>query len=228
LLLFLLGGCGHKDGSGEGFRETVETLREHYPPFAFHNAMNFLGTHDTPRILTLLGVGGNGKDRPRSWRRDHRLTAEEFERGLARLRLGLLILFTFPGAPTLYYGDEAGMEGFEDPWNRRSYPWGRENQALLEYCRKLGQYRRSSLPLRQGDLVWGSCTGRTLSFRRGWEGSYAAAAVNAGNHSAKLTLPWPQEAGPAFDLFTGTQYEPESDTLCLALTGMTGVLLVTR
>lgn len=163
----------------------METLREHYPPFAFHNAMNFLGTHDTPRILTLLGTGGDGTDRDRSWRRTHRLSPEERARGLALLKLGLLVLFGFPGAPTLYYGDEAGLEGFEDPWNRRTYPWGREEPALLALCRTLGPFRRRCEALRLGDLTWGSCRGQTLSFRRAWGDQLATVAVNAGAESAR-------------------------------------------
>ena len=217
LLAFLSG------GTGAAFREAMETLREHYPPFAFHNAMNFLGTHDTPRILTLLGVGGDGRDRDRSWRREHRLSGEELERGLALLRLGLLVLFGFPGAPTLYYGDEAGLEGFEDPWNRRTYPWGRENQALLDFCRLLGGLRRKCAALRQGDLVWGSCRGRTLSFRRAYRGQLAAVAVNAGGDPANVTLPWP--GGAARDLLTGQRHQPQQGALTLSLDGKSGVLL---
>ena len=219
LLEFLLG------GPGDAFREAMETLREHYPPFAFHNAMNFLGTHDTPRILTLLGVGNDSKDRDRNWRRTHRLSQAEREQALTRLELGLLVLFGFPGAPTLYYGDEAGLEGFEDPWNRRTYPWGREQQALLDLCRALGQFRRKSDALRQGDLVWGSCRGQTLSFRRAWGDQLAAVAVNAGSEAATISLPWTGKT--AQELRTGQQYRPCQGALTLSLKGRTGALLHT-
>ena len=219
LLDFLLG------GPGADFREDMETLREHYPPFAFHNAMNFLGTHDTPRILTLLGTGSDGRDRDRDWRRSHRLSQEELARGQALLELGLLVLFGFPGAPTLYYGDEAGLEGFEDPWNRRTYPWGREHRRLLDLCRKLGQFRRSSDALRRGNLVWGSCQGQTLSFRRACGGQLTAVAVNAGTESASLSLPWTRQ--PARDLLTGQRYQPHQGALTLTLAGRTGVFLHT-
>ena len=116
LIAYLLG------GDADEFRETLESLRENYPPHAFYSLMNFLSTHDTPRILTVLGadrVPGSKEERA-----VFRLSPAERQLGLKRLRLAALVLFTFPGAPTVYYGDEAGMEGWEDPFNRAGYPWG--------------------------------------------------------------------------------------------------------
>ncbi len=112
-----------RGGDAADFMETMETLRENYPPFAYYSAMNSLGTHDTPRILTLLGAGGECRERSREWRASFRMAAER-GRGEARLRLGAPCCSAFPGSPTVYYGDEAGMEGFEDPFNRRTFPWG--------------------------------------------------------------------------------------------------------
>ena len=93
--------------------------------------MNSLGTHDTPRILTLLGTGGDGKDHDKDWRAAFRMSSGQYALGKARLKLGALVIFAFPGSPMVYYGDEAGMEGFEDPFNRRTYPRGREDGELL-------------------------------------------------------------------------------------------------
>lgn len=111
------------------FRDTMETIREHYPRPAFYSALNILGTHDTPRILTLLGAEHvpDTKDA----RAAYRLSPEERQKGEARLRVGEMLLYCFPGSPTVYYGDEAGMEGFEDPLNRKTYPWDRQDRALL-------------------------------------------------------------------------------------------------
>lgn len=212
LLAFLLG------GNGTAFQTEMETLREHYPPFAFYNAMNFLGTHDTPRILTLLGTG-NQLDQRSSFL----LTPTEQAHGLTLLKLGLLVLFGFPGAPTLYYGDEVGLEGIADPWNRRTYPWGREVQDLLRFCQKLGLLRKNSAPLRQGDLVWGSCQGNTLSFRRAYQDQLIAVAVNAGSEPMPITLPW--SGNSAQDLLTGRHFHPECNTLKITLTGYKGLLL---
>ena len=147
LISFLLG------ADAACFRDAMETLRENYPPFAFASAMNFLGTHDTPRILTLLGVGSDCRENTKAWRADFRMDAGQRALALARLRLGALVLFAFPGAPTIYYGDEAGMEGFEDPFNRRTFPWGAEDKALTAWYAALGQARKSLLPLRRGPAL---------------------------------------------------------------------------
>lgn len=74
----------------------------------------------------------------------------QYALGKARLKLGALVLFAFPGSPMVYYGDEAGMEGFEDPFNRRTYPWGREDGELLEWYTALGKARRALPALRRG------------------------------------------------------------------------------
>ena len=117
----------------------METIRENYPSPAFYGAMNFLSTHDTPRLLTLLGCKQPPADRDA--RAHYRLSPAERERGTALLKLAALVLYAFPGSPTVYYGDEAGMDGFEDPFNRRTYPWGHEDTALLDWFRTLGRLR---------------------------------------------------------------------------------------
>ena len=180
------------------FMQAMEAIRENYPPFAWHSAMNFLGTHDTPRILTLLGVGGDGKDHSKDWRAAFRMSDEQYQRGRARLRLGALVLFAFPGSPTVYYGDEAGMEGFEDPFNRRTFPWGREDGELLAWYTALGAARGRLEALRRGELTWLHARGRVLAFQRGQGRGAVAAAVNAGDRPETVELPW-----PAKDWMTG-------------------------
>lgn len=182
LLSWLLG------GEAGQFRETMETLRENYPPAAFHSAMNSLGTHDTPRILTLLGTGGDGRQQSRQWRAEHRLSPEERTLGLARLRLASLVQFSFPGSPVIYYGDEAGVEGYEDPFNRRTYPWGREDSALIEWFARLGDLRRRTVPLRRGDMVWLRAEGPLVAFTRTWAGETVLCAANGGAETAHLVL----------------------------------------
>lgn len=101
------------------------------------------------------------------------------------------MLFAFPGSPMVYYGDEAGLEGFEDPFNRRTYPWGREDGELLAWYAALGRARRALTALRRGELTWTLTRGRVLSFlRTGAEGSVLA-AVNAGDRPEPIDLPWP-------------------------------------
>ena len=205
----------------ERFQDAMETLRENYPPAAFYSAMNFLGTHDTPRVLTVLGADVLLESREA--RAGYRLSPGERDRGLRRLRLAALVLFTFPGAPTVFYGDEAGMEGFEDPFNRGAYPWGGEDRALLGWFQTLGRLRRDREALRTGCLRWLHAAGPLLAFARETEAEGLATVVNASLEEQRLTLPWP--GGPAEDLLTGRRFAPAEGALELTLPPLTGLLL---
>ncbi len=102
--------------------ETVMTILENYPAPALRTLMNHIGTHDTPRILTVLG-GEPMADKDREWQSRQTMTAEQREKGLRLLRLAALLQFTLPGVPCVYYGDEIGMEGYADPFNRGCFAW---------------------------------------------------------------------------------------------------------
>ncbi len=184
ILNFLLG------ADGAALQTAVEAQRQNYPPWAFYSGMNALGTHDTLRVLTLLGEGSDRKgDTSRDWRCQHRLSPEQRSLAAARLKLGSLLLYALPGSPTIYYGDEVGMEGFEDPFNRRPFPWGKEDRELLGWFTALGKARKELPPLRRGGLEWLRCGGRVVSFARELAGERIIAAVNAGDRAAVIELP---------------------------------------
>jgi glycosidase len=181
LIGFVLGGCAAH------FKTAMETLREHYPRDIYHNLMNALGTHDTPRILTVLGAT------PEEWAQSKELRAETFlppeRRALAarRLKLAAAILYTFPGSPTVYYGDEAGLEGFEDPFNRRGYPWGREDMTLLKWFALLGIARNSSEALQSGDIRYLHAEDGLLIYERYDGNECVTVCVNRGEEPADWT-----------------------------------------
>ena len=183
LMAFLLG------GGAEYFRDSMEQLRENYPAPAFYGAMNFLSTHDTPRLLTILGLSAPAPQ-TRDERAVLRLNEEELAHGKALLKLASLILYTFPGSPMLYYGDEAGMQGFEDPFNRGTYPWGHEDEELLLCFRQLGALRRAHEALQSGTIVYHAAQGRVLAFSRCAAHDHCLTVVNAGEEVVTLTLPW--------------------------------------
>ncbi len=210
-----------RQGQAERFQDAMETLRENYPPAAFYSAMNFLGTHDTPRVLTVLGADVLLESKEE--RAAYRLSPGERDLGLRRLRLAALVLFTFPGAPTVFYGDEAGMEGFEDPFNRGTYPWGGEDRDLLNRFRTLGRLRRDRESLRSGGLRWLHAAGPLLAFARETETERLATVVNASLEEQRLTLPW--SGGPAEDLLTGQRFTPAEGALELTLPPLAGLLL---
>jgi len=212
-----------RGGNADDFRETLEALRENYPPEAFLSMMNFLGTHDTPRILTVLGAD-NVPD-SKADRAAYRLSPTQRQIGLERLRLAALILFTFPGAPTVYYGDEAAMEGWEDPFNRAGYPWAQEDTDLKAHFAELARFRRSFPALQAGVLHWIWTSGPLLIFARELDGQLLTTVVNAADVSQALSLPWP--APPARDLLTGQCFTPVDNAIPLTLPPRSGLLLQT-
>ena len=211
-------------GDAAEFREAMETLRENYPPAAFYSALNILGTHDTARVLTLLGLSPDAHLETKDQRAAYRLSPAERIRGTVRLRLAALLLYTFPGSPTLFYGDEAGMEGFEDPLNRGTYPWGGEDAALLRYFRRLGAIRKERVSLRRGDISYLYASGGGLVFRRSEGDETSLIALNAGESSLELMLPW--SGSIATDLLTGQRFFVRDQILHLSLPAVSGLLLI--
>jgi cyclomaltodextrinase len=152
---------GEDDGAELGAR--VMTLAENYPPDVLNACMTILSTHDTPRALTAL-IDPTDADRAELARRH--LSPEDRTRALRLLRAAAFLQFTLPGAPCIYYGDEAGMEGYRDPFNRRFYPWGREDEHLVRFYRSLAALKKSSPALRRGAVtVMEAGKGRVLLIR---------------------------------------------------------------
>ena len=212
--------CYLRGGDAADFRESMETIRENYPAPAFQSAMNFLGTHDTPRVLSLLGEGQTPADKAE--RAAFRLRPEEERLGKERWKLASALLYAFPGSPMLFYGDEAGLQGLEDPFCRGGYPWGREDEDLLAWFRLLGRLRKRP-SLRKGDLTWLHAQGPLLAFCRQAEGETTAAAFNAGDAEAALALPW--EGREALDLLTGQRFAAWEGRIALCLPARGAVLL---
>lgn len=138
---------GVDDGTALG--ERIMTIAENYPPQVLDCVMNHLGTHDTPRILTVLGDPFYGSKEEKA---ERYLSPEARRLAVERLQAAAFLQFTLPGMPSIYYGDEAGAEGFEDPFCRRFYPWGREDVSLLEYFKELASLRNRSAALKHGNV----------------------------------------------------------------------------
>lgn len=132
-------------------RERLMQLYENYPTSIFYFNMNLIGSHDVQRILTILGEVPDENLMSESYKRNFRLSKEKREMAIKRLKLLSLIQMTFPGVPCIYYGDEAGVEGFRDPYNRSAYPWGKENMELLSWYRFITKLRNKYDVLKTGN-----------------------------------------------------------------------------
>ncbi|MCL2678486.1 MAG: glycoside hydrolase family 13 protein, partial [Clostridiales bacterium] len=128
-------------GGGYAFYHSVMRIVENYPPPVLGAAMNSLSTHDTVRAITALG-GDPMESHDREWQNSHQtLTEEQYWKGRHLFAIASLLQFGLPGIPCVYYGDEAGMCGYRDPFNRLCYPWGGEDGGLVDFIRTLGKIR---------------------------------------------------------------------------------------
>lgn len=171
--------------SGAGLKETVMSICENYPRQAWLSNMNLLGTHDTPRILTALVDDFDGTREEKACRR---LSRNNLEVARDRLLMASFIQYTLPGSPSLYYGDEALMEGYRDPFNRRTYPWGREDRELVAHFRCLGRLRREYAALRLGDVEFLTAGDKHLAYVRRLEGKNVKCYVNRSGDPWQI--PW--------------------------------------
>ena len=128
-------------GDGRLLYDTLTAIYASYPPQVSHSLMNLLGTHDTERILTVLADARTDM-MSNAELAVFRLSPQQRETAKRRLMLASTIQYTIYGTPSLYYGDEAGMEGGRDPFCRMPFPWGREDAELTAHYRRLGQIRR--------------------------------------------------------------------------------------
>jgi glycosidase len=131
------------------FAARMESIREDYPDAAYYSLMNLLDSHDTERLRWTLTPG-------QETTADKELNAVNVAEGKKRQQIASLIQFTVPGAPTVFYGDEVGMTGDDDPDDRRTYPWadkgGTPDQAMFNHYKALNTLRTGNSVLVNGDF----------------------------------------------------------------------------
>ena len=140
-----------KTGNTDGFSEKIMSVLENYPKCVIDVLMNHIGSHDTVRIINAL-AGEDARGRGRDWQSQRRLSHDEIEKGKKLLKIAATIQYTLPGIPSVYYGDETALEGYADPFNRCCYPWGREDEDMINFYRELGKIRRNNDCFVDGDF----------------------------------------------------------------------------
>ena len=159
----------------------ILSICEHYPAPALNTALNFLSTHDTERALTVIAdEPANG--RGREWQSGRNVSGEAYEEGMLRLRMAYAIIYTLPGLPCLYYGDEIGMQGYRDPFNRGYYCWDSHEERLKPVLAQLAQLRHSCEAFRTGALRVLRAEGGVLHYQRVGATETAEIIVNRSEH----------------------------------------------
>ena len=162
--------------------------RERYPEPFYRACMNILGSHDSERILSALsGAPGRG-ELSREQQAKFASTAEELECGKKRLLTAAALLYSMPQPPCIYYGDEAGMTGLFDPFNRETYPWGREDADLVERYRILGKLRHIKGALNHGGAAFAALSKDVFAVLRGGEDGTVITLINRSNEIKTICL----------------------------------------
>ena len=177
------------DGDAKIFYDTMTELYSSYPKEVSDSLMNLLGSHDTERILTLLGAGMYAaEDKTNAQLSVARLTPQQRAEGKELLKMASTLQYTVFGVPSLYYGDEAGLEGYHDPFCRMPYPWGREDEELMVHYRALGELRREHPALKDGEFRFVFKSENAFAFIRSCQGDELLIAANMGNRALPLEM----------------------------------------
>ena len=201
----------------------IELMRENYPPQAFYALMNLLSTHDSARALFEFG-----------YRDEH---ADDASKALAKQRLRLAVLFQmiFPGAPAVLYGDEVGVTGGEDPYNRVTYPWpdrgGKPDLALLADYKALIKLRKDYAVLRHGSLdAPAYIDDHVIVLVRRDATNVAITATNNDHvpHTVTVALPKDLRATHLTDALSGKQIQVHEGAVEIAVPAMYGIVLLNR
>ncbi len=185
-------------GDSDRLNNTIGFVVNNYPKRAVDCMLNVLGNHDTARLMTVLGDNGDvtSKDERANARVKNREDAAKL------VKLAAALQYTLPGVPCVYYGDEVGMEGFEDPFNRRCYPWGNEDKEIRKWYKMLGAVRANEREVFAHGKYCGVDTEHgVMFFKRKTEKDTVYVVVNNSGSEYKPELP----KGEYTDL---TNYKP--------------------
>ena len=161
--------------------DAILSICENYPKPALDCAMNFLSTHDTERAITAIAdEPTNGRDR--FWQSGRRIPLFRMDDAVRRELLAYALLFTLPGVPCIYYGDEIAMQGYRDPFNRAYYDWNSTERRLRGPLANLAELRRSCDAFKGGAIEWVEAAGDVLHFRRVGRTQTAEIILNRGEH----------------------------------------------
>lgn len=152
--------------TAEELDERLMSLKENYPKPAYYSLLNMISTHDTERILTALSGAPDRKSISREEQARYHIDGELLKKSIERVKQIVIMQMLMPGVPCIYYGDEAGLQGYGDPFCRNTYPWGNENQDLLNWYKSAIALRKGSRAYVEGEFETIYKVGNAYAFIR--------------------------------------------------------------
>ena len=196
-------------GDEEALYNTLTEIYSSYPPCVSHKLMNIIGTHDTDRILTVLGRDAEDEFLDNKAKSTKKLSRDQLIHGIEMLKIAAALQFTVYGIPSVYYGDEVGMEGYGDPFCRMPFPWHKMNEShraeLLWYYRALGRIRKNEKALDGGRFYVVHHENGAIVYVREKEDSRVITVANRG---ADFVFEIPANS-TYVDLISGEKYNGE-------------------
>lgn len=216
-----------KGGTSTDAMNTLEKLRERYPEEAYYAMMNLVGSHDTARVLSYLdGIDDDRKDTSIAGA----FPTYENTSDLAKERQYLVafLQFTYAGAPTIYYGDEIGMVGADDPDDRRAFTWGQGNEELVTWYATLAEIRKQYSALRTGTVEPFDCNENVIGYVRRDETDSLVVLANNSQEAQEVVLNLKElgmESESLTDVVTGTTYQVTGNELTVRVPALNGLIL---
>lgn len=136
----------------EKFDQRIMSLKENYPRDCFYSLMNFLSSHDVERILTVMADVDDGIKSNKDRQANFNLYGEDYEKAKKKVKQIIMFIMLMPGVPSIYYGDEIGMQGFRDPFSRGTYNWNGGDGDLLAWYKKAIALRKENPAFSEGEF----------------------------------------------------------------------------
>lgn len=166
----------------------LQTQREQYPAPFYAAALNLISSHDIPRAATVYAGAPDRSELTREQQAVYKPSKEKLAYGFKCMRLASVLQAAVPGVPCIYYGDEAGMTGMADPFNRETYPWGREDLILLNDLRAIFHTRSESSAMQSGKCRMGAVNADVFCVIRYDEHETVIACVNRSSAAQTVSL----------------------------------------
>lgn len=205
---------------GSNVNDMLEMLRENYPPEAFYVLMNLLSTHDSPRALYRFGYESRG--------------GANYTTAVNKLKLCIFVQMTYPGAPAIYYGDEVGVTGGADPYNRGPYPWadkgGTPDTTLLNDVKELVAMRNNNSILRRGSLFPLYSDENVIAYFREYDGKTAIVLYNNSDSTKNVTLDLSEVSAAVSysDILNSEVFTVSDSTVTLSVNALFGRALISQ
>ena len=186
-------------GNSKYLVETINEISSQYPNDAKNSLMNSLSTHDITRAITTLSADGiqNNKynwvwDVPysRDWQFEHdKIDKENYEKAKKMMKVATTIQYFMPGNPCIYYGDEIGMYGYKDPFNRKCFEWDKIDEDMHKFFVQIGKLRKQNKFLSDAEIKIIQADENLFMFERYNENNNILVAVNRTENEVNINIP---------------------------------------